>query len=245
MTRGGRAFSYYDILDACQEPGCPICRLGQRAAKRHLDGVIFDSVNDVQLRETLRQSLGYCHAHAWQLPDAGESAPLGIAIIHRDILNSVRQRLADADFAPDRSARARLRSLVEAINLDALPTGTAPDRYLRPTAVCPACERRAEVERLAFVALAEALEEPDEAMLDALRRSDGLCVPHLRRALSTLRTEAAFRSLVDLTRAQLSALIDSLDEYIRKRDHRFREEAISAAEGDSWRRALGRAAGEE
>lgn len=235
MSRPGRPFSYYDILEASEEAGCPICRLGQRAATRHLNGVIFDSVNDVELRATLRRGLGYCPDHAWQLPTAGESAPLGIAIIYRDILNHVNKELTASRFKP--AQRRPLQSLLRR------GEASETDRYLQSQAGCPACERRAEIERLAFLALVEALEEQDPRLLEALSASEGLCIAHLRRALGMVESEAAFEALVGLTRAQLTALIAELDEYIRKRDHRFRHEEIDSMEGDSWLRALARASG--
>ena len=243
MRRGSQSFSYYEMLDACKEPNCPVCRLGQASANRHLTSLIYDSVNDVSLRATLRESLGYCQEHTWLLPDAGDSAPLGIAVIHRDLLNTIHKRLGESDYGKVR--RSNLRSVVtEAMRLgDGAPRTTTTAKYLPAKSQCPACERRDEAEKLALKSVSDALGEQDADMKSALQNSDGLCLPHLRRALETARNRDAFDLLVTVTQEQLFTLIQDLDEFIRKNDHRFRREKINERERVSWRQALQRMVG--
>ena len=237
------SFSYFEILDACREPNCPVCSLGHAAARRNLKTLIYEGVNDYGLRAKLRESLGYCHEHAWLLPEAGESAALGIAIVHRDLLNSVRERLENIKY--DKVQKRKFRSVVaEAISPN---EGTAREfnsaRYISATAPCPACKNRDKMEELALKSIIDALEKRDEQMLAALNSSDGLCLPHLRQALESVRSAQAFDTLVTLSRDQLSALIQELDEFIRKNDHRFRNEKILERERESWQRALQRVVG--
>lgn len=243
LTKRPTTFSYFEILDACAESGCPICRLGQRSAQRHLTSLIYDGVNDVPLRATLRDSYGYCHEHAWMLPNSGESAPLGIAIVHRDILNTLRARLDEEVYNKER--RTSLRAAVAGALSPQPTTGSEEVRHLPPKAVCPACERKMEAEHLAFASLLEALDKKDQPMRSALEISDGFCIPHLRHALNFAGSQQTFDALVELTKVQLSTLIDDLDEFIRKNDHRFREEKISDEERDSWQRALQRTSGKK
>lgn len=242
LTKKPTTFSYFEILDACKESGCPLCRLGQRSAQRHLTNLIYDGVNDIPLRATLRDSYGYCHEHAWMLPDSGESAPLGIAIVHRDILNTLRKRLAEDSF--DKERKGSFRSLVAgALDPQRQDSGTGSSPHLPTSAICPACERRQEAEQLALASLLDALDKQDQPMCEALESSDGLCIPHLRQALNAARSQVAFDTLVALTNVQLTELIENLDEFIRKNDHRFRGEKITREERDSWRRALQRTSG--
>lgn len=245
MKRGSQSYSYYETIDACQEPGCPLCRLGQASANRHLTSLIYDSVNDISLRATLRDSLGYCKEHAWLLPGAGDSAPLGIAVVHRDLLNTIRKRLAESSYG--KSRRNSLKAAVTgAIGLDhRLPREAKTARYLPQTAPCPACARRDEAEKLALKSVGEALARQDADMIAALQQSEGLCLSHLRLALETARNREAFDTLVAIAQTQLSGLIQDLDEFIRKSDHRFRHEPISDGERASWRLALQRIAGPE
>lgn len=243
--RGPQSYSYYETIDACGEPGCPLCRLGQASANRHLTSLIYDSVNDVSLRETLRNSLGYCKEHAWLLPNAGDSAPLGIAVVHRDLVNTIYRRLGAIDYG--KSAGGRLRSAITAaVGLEGkLQREGERAPYLPQKAQCPACERRDEAEKLALKSLSEALSRADEGMIAALKDSDGLCLLHLRLALESARNQEGFKLLISLTQTQLEALLHDLDEFIRKSDHRFRDERVNERERDSWRRALQRFAGPE
>ena len=243
LTKRPTTFSYFEIIDACKEPGCPICRLAQRSAQRHLTSLIYDGVNDVPLRATLRDSYGYCHEHAWKLPESGESAPLGIAIVHRDILNTLRTQLCAETFSKERRSSLRA-AFAGIINPD--PTMLKEEsQYLPQKTRCPACERRLEAEHLAFASLLEALDKEDEPMREALASSDGFCIDHLRQSLGFARSPQAFQALVEITTEQLSSLIANLDEFIRKNDHRFRDEKITGEEKESWRRALQRTSGKK
>jgi hypothetical protein len=219
--------------------------LGQASANRHLTSLIYDSVNDVSLRETLRDSLGYCKEHAWLLPHAGDSAPLGIAVVHRDLVNTIYKRLGAMDYSQRKGGRLR-RALTGAVGLEEnLQREGERAKYLPQKAQCPACARRDEAEKLALKSLSEALARRDEGMIAALKDSDGLCLVHLRVALESAWNQEAFELLVSLTQAQLEALLRDLDEFIRKSDHRFRDERVSEQERGSWRRALQRFVGPE
>ena len=243
IRKGSSAYSYFELLDVCRQPGCPICSLGHAAARRNINTLIYEGVNDYGLRAKLRESMGYCHEHAWLLPEAGESAALGIAIVHRDLLNNMRKRLEQIKF--DKGQKRKLRTFVaEAISPD---EGSVKDprsaRYLPTTALCPACQDQEKIEKLAFKSLLDALEKEDAPMLAALESSAGLCLPHLRTALESVRNAQSFDLLVTIANDQLSVLIQDLDEFIRKSDHRFREEKITEQERESWRRALQRVVG--
>ena len=109
------SFSYFEILDACQEPACPVCSLGHAAARRNVNTLIYEGVNDYGLRAKLRESLGYCHEHAWLLPEAGESAALGIAIVHRDLLNTIRERLENIKYDKAKGESSDLLSQMQLV----------------------------------------------------------------------------------------------------------------------------------
>ena len=90
----------YDLIEACQQRGCPICRLEQRAVERYLDSLFYESVNDPKLRERLRDSLGFCREHAWLAIDKRLGNALGFAIIYRDVINNVLRKLGNENVPP-------------------------------------------------------------------------------------------------------------------------------------------------
>ncbi|HUX88554.1 MAG TPA: hypothetical protein VMW65_16240 [Chloroflexota bacterium] len=87
---------FFEVVEAFASPGCGICALVTRARTRFLDSLAYESINDIALREKLRQSLGLCNRHAWFfLNDVRE--PLGTAIIYRDILRTLYRATARAN----------------------------------------------------------------------------------------------------------------------------------------------------
>ncbi len=67
--------------------------------------------------------------------------------------------------------------------------------------------------------------------------ADGLCLSHFRLALGQKTRALTANTLVAAQQSVWKRLHGELDEFIRKNDHRFREETFGA-EKDSWRRAL-------
>ena len=50
-------FTAYNLLEACREPGCLICRLEQRSVERYLNNLFCENVNNAGLREIFRLSM--------------------------------------------------------------------------------------------------------------------------------------------------------------------------------------------
>src|SRR5687767_11547818 len=84
ITRALPNVMAYKLLEACREPGCPVCRLEQRSVERYLDSQFYESVNNPAWRDRLRASLGFCQEHAWLAVDQRLGDALGFAIIYRD-----------------------------------------------------------------------------------------------------------------------------------------------------------------
>jgi hypothetical protein len=231
MAPSEKAFSHFDIIDACALPGCPLCRLSESVEQRYLDAIVYECVNDPPTRELLSRSQGYCNAHAWRLTQASGGAALSVALVYRGLLNDLSAALADARydrrgalFKPDKDARRRVAA-------DQAPRSLVPDLG------CPACAQRDQMEALAARALVEALARHDRGMQAALAASAGLCLVHLRAALALAPNAAAFDWLCADARQHLTRLTAELAEYIRKNDYRFAGEAFGV-EGDSWQRAV-------
>ncbi len=228
--------SYFDVLEACALPGCPFCQLSEKVVNRYLDALMYEQVNDPYTREMLHRSFGFCNEHAWRLPDTGAGAPLGVALIYRDLIGRIADELHSARYVQPN--KLTLTYAQEILDRDKTTAATeSAVRRLRPPEKCPACVHRDMMETIALKAMLEALPD-DERMQTALQSSGGLCLPHLRRAFELAREEAAFNALRRIAQEKLAALRGELSEFIRKNDYRFNKEGFGP-EGDSWRRAIG------
>jgi len=157
--------------------------LEQRAVERYLDRNFYENVNSPAWRDSLRESFGFCHEHAWLGVNKRLGDALGFSIIYRDIINSVLRELNEDD-KPIRVSRRwtsspgqiseRVRKLMERL-LTALT----------PRKRCPVCEHRDEMTRSVLSVLVGELE--NRQMTDPFEGSEGVCLPHSSRSLQYLK----------------------------------------------------------
>src|SRR5947207_4307752 len=76
---------------ACMQEGCVLCRLAEEDTQRYLETWKDETFTEVDIRETLRSSRGFCHTHTWQLVQMGASLPLAQA--YRDIITDEIEQL--------------------------------------------------------------------------------------------------------------------------------------------------------
>lgn len=234
---------YYNLRDALTHSTataartCPVCTLAAKSVASYLDGLLYELVNDSGMRQDIRQARGFCNEHAWQLRTISGGA-LGIAIIYRDVLETVLKFIKS--IRPPKSRRAQplsLQRLQEVLGGDPFVEAARGDLLatLEPQAECPACRQRRTSEEVYLSTLLEHLQ--DEELGPAFRASAGLCLPHFLQALPLVRDEQTFSSLIEIELACLERLDGELNEFIRKHDYRFADEGFGV-EGDAWIRAI-------
>ncbi len=219
----------HKLMEACREPGCPICRLEQQGVERYLDHQLYENVNSPAWRDRLRASQGLCHEHAWLGVEKRLGDALGFSIIYHDLVNNLIKSLNDNRATRSRaSVRGQLpesvRRRVERV-LD----------VLTPQKRCPACEHREELRRGLLSVLVEDL--PTPAMMEALQASEGLCLPHLGLAVGYVKDVAVYEMLLTLHTTKLESLRNELAEFIRKNDYQVIREGFGS-EGNAWLRAI-------
>jgi hypothetical protein len=227
----------YKLLEACREPGCPVCRVEQDSVERYLDNQFYENVNSPRWRDRLRASLGFCHEHAWLAVDKRLGDALGFTIIYHDVVNNIVRQLDKNSSAPNLSVR---RSFLRQLPDQARDLIKKALEVISPRKRCPACEHRDEAIRTILSTLLEELTKSE--MTDALHASDGLCLPHLRLALEHVRDVAVLEKLLTIQREKLENLRDELAEFIRKSDYQLIDQGFGA-EGNAWLRAVNTIAG--
>jgi hypothetical protein len=229
---------YYELKQAFTEPGCALCRLLARHADGFVDATLYELVNDIEGRAEFNQARGYCNEHAWLLVRHGAS--LGAAILMDSVLGTVLRLLEQKSFEPQ--SAFSLRQIRGVFNSGEPSPATAKVvKNLEPQKPCPVCTAVKKSEKYYVTALAKQMVGPD-ALVAAYEASDGLCLPHFRLVLRRVSNENVFQTLVEAQKRVWLRLRSQLAEFIRKKDHRFKEEAFGI-EGDSWLRAIEAVAG--
>lgn len=222
-----RDTTYFELLEALQAEGCALCYLGQRAVRRWLDAILFESINDPSIQENLKATQGFCPAHSELLIGQGNS--VGTAILYRAILGDLSKTLVP-ESSPGGGWRERL----------VRPGAREEKRLPTPNAPCPACEQRDEA-TARYLKPLQSLHQ-DEALFAAFVGGSGFCVPHLRQAMTVLKGDALER-LLQTQRERWEQLRAELAELIRKNDYRYQHEGFGA-ERDAWLRAVRAVKGE-
>lgn len=225
-SKPGKHTPFFELLEAQAKPGCPICRLVYKATDRYLDSLLYEAVLDPAVRAKLKQAQGFCAEHVEMLGRRPGRA-LGIALIYRDI---IRAAIIAAEKAKPEAAGKGLRGL-----FDKRQPGSALAHTLRTRQVCPACLIGAESERNNLELMLVHIEDPQFQQGYAV--GEGLCLVHLIGVLELAKTPGEVHSLIDPQVARYHIMLHELDEFIRKRDHRFCHEPMGD-EGDVWLRVM-------
>jgi hypothetical protein len=85
--------TYDALIEACQQAGCPFCRMEHAADLRYLERLFYAQVNDYAVRQQLRASLGFCREHAHMALSEVQGQALGLAIIYDDLLRLVLEQI--------------------------------------------------------------------------------------------------------------------------------------------------------
>jgi hypothetical protein len=121
--------AFFRLVEACGQPECPICHLARRRVEQYFDGLLYEKVNDPELRRRFRTAGGFCNPHSFQF--MGYHDGLAGSILYRDLLGAWLDQ--GLDF-PVQS-----------------PSGVL--------AGCPACAEKAKTEEAGLALLAEFLED--------------------------------------------------------------------------------------
>lgn len=216
--------SAYDLVDAFKQNGCPVCTLGLHSVAHYIESTNYDSVGDVGVRHQLKGALGFCNLHAYQWLHA--AFILGTAQIYHDVLGIILNDLQSTSWHPA-TLSDRVTSLLSHHDDE------APGGVIQPTASCPACAVLAETEEMLIRTLMQTLADP--TFRDAYAASTGLCIPHLRAALTSAPTREAFEMLKNHAVHQEEILLAQLAEIVRKHDYRYLHEPIGEEKGAAAR----------
>ncbi len=237
----GKHTPYFELRDNLTEPGCVICRLALKSVQQHIGSLVYEYANKPPTHKKVRQARGFCNVHAWQLSQQ-RGAVTDLAILGRTALKSSLEVLQRYDpgnpEGASSGAMAQLRAIWKAGAASPGIAGVA--QALEPAAPCSICQIRDESEVKSLETLFKYLDDPE--IVHGFEQAGGLCWPHIRLALRQSAGKAQIQRLLTMQRVAGERLLAELDEFIRKQDYRFQDEAMGP-EADAWRRAIAQFAG--
>lgn len=227
------ALSIERLEQACRKDGCPICRLEHDAAAQSVTAFLWEHANDSTAREPVNRSYGLCPPHtrllvASELSSSGNLP--GVHMIYEVLARNASQELAKAARSSQKpSILARL-----------LPVGKRSGRnLLAPSGNCPICDiaRKSAVNNLSV--LYEEILKNDE-LRSIYTQSTGICMQHIRQGDSLYGTShpqaAAF--INQHAADKLQKYRTDMQEYLRKQNWEYRDEALSSDEKVAWQKVL-------
>ena len=83
------SFSFYDLLNACTQTGCPVYRIGAHSVKCYLESLFYEYINNPGARDNLLKSLGFCKEHAQLLLITRIADGMGASIIYANVIRKI------------------------------------------------------------------------------------------------------------------------------------------------------------
>ncbi|TVR86349.1 MAG: hypothetical protein EA428_14695, partial [Spirochaetaceae bacterium] len=184
---------FFNLIDAVNSGDCPVCYCVSLRVRQFFESLLYQNVNNLELRAELRANGGFCHTHAHELGSYNDG--LAVAVMHLELLEAAERNngVVPASGASLRPSPRLRRGLFQRGRRESAP---AP-------AGCPVC-RVAEEQAANTISLVQQYGEDGE-FITAFRQSPGLCLPHLQRYLNRNRNPAA--AVMDHQQQRLTDLI--------------------------------------
>jgi hypothetical protein len=208
---------------ALEREGCPICHILGRWEERSLFTFLYEGMMNPHVRQKFLDGGGFCARHFWAVTHLGVNfwsvGTLEVADLCVPLVAKAEKGIEHGAGKPGKTLPWRRKG----------KAGTMP-----PGAACMFC-RELAAEEESLVRILEQLVE-DEAFARRIA-ARGLCLPHLEKAIAEWEQAARREWLGQAARERIAELAHDLKEFIRKHEHRYRDEPIGR-EADVVRRAM-------
>ena len=228
-----KSIGYVNLIEACEQPGCPVCRRVDAEARRAVDTLLSEHVTDPYTRRRLRASWGLCNWHTSMVLET-DGVATGASILYEDLLGACGARVEhlrdDPADAFVRVAR-RFKRVADELRRRRIPRLV---RAYRSRARCPLCTRRRVSEVSYVTTVVDSMMDPQFSR--AYEASAGLCVQHLISAVEAKPGAEGLARLLDASLAKWERLRRDLDRLVSKHEYRSTD-VVTPDEATSYRRA--------
>lgn len=88
---------YHALKDSMTEGACPICAQTSHNIRGAMRSVLYESMTDVEIRDTIKNARGFCRHHSNLFLEEGDA--LNHAIVYGDALRSALQDVVNGDYS--------------------------------------------------------------------------------------------------------------------------------------------------
>ena len=76
--------TYFNLLDALKEKGCPFCRLADKSVHNYFDAFLFENVTDHEVSKKLMKAKGFCKVHSKKFLEFNDA--LAAALVYEALI---------------------------------------------------------------------------------------------------------------------------------------------------------------
>lgn len=87
---------YHALKDCMTDGSCPICAQTETNIRSTMRSVLYESMTDVEIRDTIKNARGFCRHHSNMFLEEGDA--LNHAIVYGDALRSALQDVVNGDY---------------------------------------------------------------------------------------------------------------------------------------------------
>ena len=224
------------LLDVLQKPGCPICRQMRISAEQSMDTFLWENVNAPDVRRPVIAAFGFCPEHARLLVSrelSTHGVVLGTNIIYEQLSRRTGERVA--------TLKPGITSWFQNfLNKFGIHRSHPQSSILAARGRCMMCDLAEQAAANSLNTLFAELEKDAADVMAAYQNSDGLCLNHLRDGLecNARQHSHAAKLLITWTSDRLAKQSTAMQEYIRKNNWQYRDEALTPEEANAWRKSL-------
>lgn len=200
---------YHALKDSMTGGACPICAQTEHNIRGTMRSVLYESMTDVEIRDTIKGARGFCRHHSNMFLEEGD--PLNHAIVYGDALRSALQDVVSGNYSYYEN-RQSCYFCDMAKEAEGIYTKTCWEAFREPEFF----EAYEKGGMLCMVHL--------HAMESASEKTPG--------------GESMYLKLAQTTIDKYQFMIKELDEIIRKSDYRNLKEAWTDGEKTAWKRAV-------
>ncbi len=174
---------------------------------KYFETLLYEQVNDVNIRAELARSRGFCAKHSAFILKYGDS--LGSAILFQQQSQLFCELLENLFSLSGKLFKmSACKQWIEHKN-------------------CPVCIHQLEDRKRYSRVFIDSLENSDSDMKNAFEHANAVCVPHFLFLLNRLASNGKlYKYLIKIEQRKIRELIADIEEFIRKSDYRFSSEPI-------------------